>query len=223
MNGVVRRLASEAGDSEHVGAVGRVGLKARGSERHPLPATFCPLPGLASVDRVRGPTSSPAGCPPHSLCPSLAAAWLCLAAAEINWICSLILKGICGPQQGCWSRSRRRFVDSRVVLLPLTFLFHLCCGGQTKEMKRGVNLDTHRGTEKRTYKKITHTHNGFLFLFFFETKRFEITPLSSFSEHYRNLECQVYESRQIGSGQTGDGKSECRHSRNQQTKMDWNG
>ena len=29
--------------------------------------------------------------------------------------------------------------------------------------------------------------------------------------------------RQIGSGQTGDGKSECRHSRNQQTKMDWNG
>ena len=26
---------------------------------------------------------------------------------------------------------------------------------------------------------------------------------------------QVHESRQIGSGQTGDGKSECRHSRNQ--------
>ena len=25
------------------------------------------------------------------------------------------------------------------------------------------------------------------------------------------------------SGQTGDGKSECRHSRNQQTKMDWSG
>ena len=24
-------------------------------------------------------------------------------------------------------------------------------------------------------------------------------------------------------GQTGDGKSECRHSRNQPTKMDWNG
>ena len=39
---------------------------------------------------------------------------------------------------------------------------------------------------------------------------------------HRNLECQVHESRQIGSGQTGDGKSECRHSRNQQTKMDWN-
>ena len=135
VNGVVRRLASEAGDSEHVGAVGRVGLKARGSERHPLPATFCPLPGLASVVRVRGPTSSPAGCPPHSLCPSLAAAWLCLAAAEINWICSLILKGICGPQQGCWSRSRRRFVDSRVVLLPLTFLFHLCCGGKVLEFQ----------------------------------------------------------------------------------------
>ena len=31
------------------------------------------------------------------------------------------------------------------------------------------------------------------------------------------------ESRQIGSGHTGDGKSECRHSRNQRTKMDWNG
>ena len=31
---------------------------------------------------------------------------------------------------------------------------------------------------------------------------------------HRNLECQVHESRQIGSGQTGDGKSERRHSRN---------
>ena len=31
------------------------------------------------------------------------------------------------------------------------------------------------------------------------------------------------ESRQIGSGQTGDVKSECRHSRTQRTKMDWNG
>ena len=40
---------------------------------------------------------------------------------------------------------------------------------------------------------------------------------------HRNLECQVHESRQIGSGQTGDGKSECRYSRNQWTKMDWNG
>ena len=29
--------------------------------------------------------------------------------------------------------------------------------------------------------------------------------------------------KQIGSGQTGDGKSECQHSRNQRTKMDWNG
>ena len=29
---------------------------------------------------------------------------------------------------------------------------------------------------------------------------------------HRNLECQVHESRQIGSGQTGDGKSERRHS-----------
>ena len=42
-------------------------------------------------------------------------------------------------------------------------------------------------------------------------------------EQYWNLECCVHESRQIGSSQTGDGKSEHRHSRNQQTKMDWNG
>ena len=34
---------------------------------------------------------------------------------------------------------------------------------------------------------------------------------------------KVHESRQIGSGQTRDGKGERRHSRNQQTKMDWNG
>ena len=40
---------------------------------------------------------------------------------------------------------------------------------------------------------------------------------------HRNLECQVHKSRQIGSGQTGDGKNERRHSRNQRTKMDWNG
>ena len=40
---------------------------------------------------------------------------------------------------------------------------------------------------------------------------------------HRNLECMVHESRQIESGQTGDGKNECRHSRKQQTKMDWNG
>ena len=38
-----------------------------------------------------------------------------------------------------------------------------------------------------------------------------------------NLECQLHESRQIGSGQTGDAKSERQHSRNQRTKMDWNG
>ena len=40
---------------------------------------------------------------------------------------------------------------------------------------------------------------------------------------HRNLECQVHESRQIGSGQARDGKSECRHSGNQRTKMEWNG
>ena len=39
---------------------------------------------------------------------------------------------------------------------------------------------------------------------------------------HRNLEFQVHESRQIASGQIADGKSECRHSRNQRTKMDWN-
>ena len=35
----------------------------------------------------------------------------------------------------------------------------------------------------------------------------------------RNLECQVHESRQIGSDQKGDGKSEHRHFWNQRTKM----
>ena len=39
---------------------------------------------------------------------------------------------------------------------------------------------------------------------------------------HRNLECQIHESGQIGSGQTGDGKSEHQQLRNQQTKMDWN-
>ena len=43
-----------------------------------------------------------------------------------------------------------------------------------------------------------------------------------YKEH-RNLECHVHESRHIGSGQTGDGKNELQHSRNQRTKMDWNG
>ena len=33
----------------------------------------------------------------------------------------------------------------------------------------------------------------------------------------------VHESRQIASGQTGDGKSEYRHFRSQRTNMDWNG
>ena len=37
---------------------------------------------------------------------------------------------------------------------------------------------------------------------------------------HRNLECQVNESRQIGSGQTRDGKRECQHSRNERTQMD---
>ena len=36
---------------------------------------------------------------------------------------------------------------------------------------------------------------------------------------HRNLECQVHESRQIGSGQTGDGESEHLNFRNQQNKM----
>ena len=42
-------------------------------------------------------------------------------------------------------------------------------------------------------------------------------------EQYCIGTCQVHESRQIGGGQTRDGKSERWHSRNQQTKMDWNG
>ena len=40
---------------------------------------------------------------------------------------------------------------------------------------------------------------------------------------HRNLECQVHELRQIGSGQTGVGKSKHQYSRNQRAKMDWNG
>ena len=34
---------------------------------------------------------------------------------------------------------------------------------------------------------------------------------------------KAHESRQIGSGQTGDGKNERQHSRNKLTKMGWNG
>ena len=37
------------------------------------------------------------------------------------------------------------------------------------------------------------------------------------------IKCSVHESRQIGSSQTGDGKSEHQHFRNQQNKMDLNG
>ena len=40
---------------------------------------------------------------------------------------------------------------------------------------------------------------------------------------HRNLECQVHESRQMGSDQTGDGKSEWQHFRNQRNKLDWMG
>ena len=39
--------------------------------------------------------------------------------------------------------------------------------------------------------------------------------------HHRDYLGQFHESRQIGSGQTRDGKSKCRHSRNQQLK--WTG
>ena len=38
-----------------------------------------------------------------------------------------------------------------------------------------------------------------------------------------NIALVVHKSRQIGSGQTWDGKSEHQHFRNQQTKMGWNG
>jgi len=37
------------------------------------------------------------------------------------------------------------------------------------------------------------------------------------------MECCIYESRQIGSGQTGDGKREHQHFKNKQTKMNWMG
>ena len=43
---------------------------------------------------------------------------------------------------------------------------------------------------------------------------------SNFSYEQENLGPWI---RQIGSGQTGDGKSEHQHFRNQRTKMDWNG
>lgn len=141
---------------------GESGVEARGSARRPLPATFLSPPGAGLSGQGAWPTSSLAGCRPCSLCPRLAAAWLCLAAAEINWICSLILKGICGPQQGCWSRSRRRFVDSRVVLLPLTFLLHLGCGGQTKEMKGVYTWHPQRHGEEDLRESHTHTM-GFIF------------------------------------------------------------
>ena len=42
----------------------------------------------------------------------------------------------------------------------------------------------------------------------------ERSKVRCYKEH-RNLECQVHDSRQIVSGQTRDGKSERRHSRNQ--------
>ena len=38
---------------------------------------------------------------------------------------------------------------------------------------------------------------------------------------HRNLECQVHESRQIGSGQPRDGKSERQHSRNLEDGLEW--
>ena len=40
---------------------------------------------------------------------------------------------------------------------------------------------------------------------------------------FRNLECQVPESRKIGYSQAGDGKAKHKHPRNQQTEMDGNG
>ena len=42
------------------------------------------------------------------------------------------------------------------------------------------------------------------------------------SKLYRNKKHQIHKSRQIGSSQTGDGKSDQRYSRNQPTKMDCN-
>ena len=51
----------------------------------------------------------------------------------------------------------------------------------------------------------------------------EVRPDAVRAILHRNLEGGVHESRQIASGQTGDGKSEHPHSRNQQTKMDWDG
>ena len=51
------------------------------------------------------------------------------------------------------------------------------------------------------------------------------SKVQTFKEQYciGTWNVRSHESRQIGSGQTGDGKSEHRHSRNQRTKIDWNG
>ena len=48
---------------------------------------------------------------------------------------------------------------------------------------------------------------------------------SSLIPQFKSINFSVlsFQLRQIGSGQTGDGKSEHRHSRNQSTKMEWNG
>ena len=50
----------------------------------------------------------------------------------------------------------------------------------------------------------------------------DVTGDRSKVQCYKEQYC-IGTSRQIGSGQTGDGKSECRHYKNQLTKMDWNG
>ena len=50
-----------------------------------------------------------------------------------------------------------------------------------------------------------------------------ILILMLYIQTYYSLIKEIHESRQIRSGQTGQGKSERRHSRNQPTKMDWNG
>ena len=44
-------------------------------------------------------------------------------------------------------------------------------------------------------------------------KEYPAVDMTGDRSKHRNLECQVHESRQTGSGQTRDGKSERQHSR----------
>ena len=72
------------------------------------------------------------------------------------------------------------------------------------------------GKGRLCVEEISSLSHSVVFPYFFALIAKEGFLISScYSLELWNLECQVQESRQIGSGQTRDGKSECRHSRNQ--------